>query len=54
MSGTTYLNPGLPAPVAEVESGPAILVIGDVVAHSLPWLTANIQQLSSQAKAAAQ
>ena len=44
----------LPALAADVENGPAILVIGDVVAHSLPWLTANIQHLSPQIKAAAQ
>lgn len=33
----------LPALAAEVETGPAILIIGDVVARSAPWRNANLQ-----------
>jgi uroporphyrin-III C-methyltransferase/precorrin-2 dehydrogenase/sirohydrochlorin ferrochelatase len=36
----------LPALVAQIESGPAILIIGDVVAHSAPWRNLNLSQLS--------
>jgi uroporphyrin-III C-methyltransferase/precorrin-2 dehydrogenase/sirohydrochlorin ferrochelatase len=31
----------LPALVAKIDGGPAILIIGDVVAHSAPWRLAN-------------
>jgi uroporphyrin-III C-methyltransferase/precorrin-2 dehydrogenase/sirohydrochlorin ferrochelatase len=37
----------LPALAAQVDNGPAILVIGDVVAHSAPWRNANFNQLLS-------
>lgn len=36
----------LPALVAQIESGPAILIIGDVVAHSAPWRNLNLSELS--------
>lgn len=36
----------LPALAARVESGPAILIIGDVVARSAPWRNANFQENS--------
>ena len=35
----------LPALVAQIESGPAVLIIGDVVAHSAPWRHLNPSQL---------
>jgi uroporphyrin-III C-methyltransferase/precorrin-2 dehydrogenase/sirohydrochlorin ferrochelatase len=31
----------LPSLVEKIDSGPAILIIGDVVAHSAPWRLAN-------------
>jgi uroporphyrin-III C-methyltransferase/precorrin-2 dehydrogenase/sirohydrochlorin ferrochelatase len=31
----------LPDVVAKIDGGPAILIIGDVVAHSAPWRLAN-------------
>jgi uroporphyrin-III C-methyltransferase/precorrin-2 dehydrogenase/sirohydrochlorin ferrochelatase len=31
----------LPALVEQIEGGPAILIIGDVVAHSAPWRLAD-------------
>lgn len=37
----------LPALAARVESGPAILIIGDVVARSAPWRNANFQENSN-------
>lgn len=37
----------LPALAAQVDKGPAILVIGDVVARSAPWRNANFTQLLS-------
>src|SRR5471032_178408 len=37
----------LPALVRETSGGPAILVIGDVVAHSAPWRKANLDSLIS-------
>ena len=33
----------LPALAEQVETGPAILIIGDVVARSAPWRNANVQ-----------
>ena len=33
----------LPALSEQVETGPAILIIGDVVARSAPWRNANLQ-----------
>ncbi|KIZ39871.1 MULTISPECIES: siroheme synthase CysG [Rhodopseudomonas] len=44
----------LPALVDEVGSGPAILIIGDVVAHSAPWRAAQLQQLAAQYQVAAE
>ncbi|MGP9813909.1 siroheme synthase CysG [Rhodopseudomonas sp. NSM] len=44
----------LPALVAQVEGGPAILVIGDVVAHSAPWRQQQLQQLVSTYQVAAE
>ena len=37
----------LPALVQRIDGGPAILVIGDVVAHSAPWRNAYLNQLVS-------
>ena len=37
----------LPRLVAQVEKGPAILIIGDVVALSLPWRNSELAQLHS-------
>jgi uroporphyrin-III C-methyltransferase/precorrin-2 dehydrogenase/sirohydrochlorin ferrochelatase len=37
----------LPALAAQVDQGPAILVIGHVVAHSAPWHNAQLNQLLS-------
>jgi uroporphyrin-III C-methyltransferase/precorrin-2 dehydrogenase/sirohydrochlorin ferrochelatase len=44
----------LPALVREVDGGPAILVIGDVVAHSAPWRKANLDSLISNFLVAAE
>jgi uroporphyrin-III C-methyltransferase / precorrin-2 dehydrogenase / sirohydrochlorin ferrochelatase len=44
----------LPALAAQVDRGPAVLVIGDVVAHSAPWRTANFNQLLSNLGIAAE
>ena len=44
----------LPSLADQVESGPAILVIGDVVAHSLPWKNANPQEFITQLLMAAE
>jgi uroporphyrin-III C-methyltransferase / precorrin-2 dehydrogenase / sirohydrochlorin ferrochelatase len=44
----------LPALVREIEGGPAILVIGDVVAHSAPWRQANLDSLISNFLVAAE
>ncbi|WOH81066.1 siroheme synthase CysG [Bradyrhizobium sp. BEA-2-5] len=37
----------LPELVKQVDGGPAILIIGDVVAHSAPWSRSNVTQLFS-------
>src|SRR5215207_7972206 len=37
----------LPALAAQVDRGPAILIIGDVVAHSAPWRDAELNHLVS-------
>jgi uroporphyrin-III C-methyltransferase/precorrin-2 dehydrogenase/sirohydrochlorin ferrochelatase len=34
----------LPSLVEKIEGGPAILIIGDVVAHSAPWRHSNLNQ----------
>ncbi|MHB8268946.1 siroheme synthase CysG [Bradyrhizobium sp.] len=44
----------LPALVREIDGGPAILVIGDVVAHSTPWRDANLNSLISNFLVAAE
>src|SRR4051794_21647186 len=44
----------LPALVAAIDSGPAILVIGDVVAHSAAWRKANLDSLISNFQVAAE
>jgi uroporphyrin-III C-methyltransferase/precorrin-2 dehydrogenase/sirohydrochlorin ferrochelatase len=44
----------LPSLAAQVDNGPAILVIGDVVAHSLPWQNANPQEFLTQLMMAAE
>ncbi len=44
----------LPALVDRIDGGPAILVIGDVVAHSAPWRAAQLNQLVSQVMVAAE
>jgi uroporphyrin-III C-methyltransferase/precorrin-2 dehydrogenase/sirohydrochlorin ferrochelatase len=44
----------LPALVREITGGPAILVIGDVVAHSAPWRKANLDSLISNFLVAAE
>ncbi|HEV7601524.1 MAG TPA: siroheme synthase CysG [Bradyrhizobium sp.] len=44
----------LPALVREIDGGPAILVIGDVVAHSAPWRQANLDSLISNYLVAAE
>jgi uroporphyrin-III C-methyltransferase / precorrin-2 dehydrogenase / sirohydrochlorin ferrochelatase len=44
----------LPALVRETGGGPAILVIGDVVAHSAPWRKANLDSLISNFLVAAE
>jgi uroporphyrin-III C-methyltransferase / precorrin-2 dehydrogenase / sirohydrochlorin ferrochelatase len=38
----------LPALVEQIDGGPAILIIGDVVAHSAPWRQSNLNQVISQ------
>jgi uroporphyrin-III C-methyltransferase/precorrin-2 dehydrogenase/sirohydrochlorin ferrochelatase len=44
----------LPALVHEIDGGPAILVIGDVVAHSAPWRKAQLDSLISNFLVAAE
>jgi uroporphyrin-III C-methyltransferase/precorrin-2 dehydrogenase/sirohydrochlorin ferrochelatase len=44
----------LPALVREVDGGPAIVVIGDVVAHSSPWRKANLDSFISNYLVAAE
>ena len=44
----------LPALIQEIDGGPAILVIGDVVAHSAPWRNSNLNQVISELLEAAE
>jgi uroporphyrin-III C-methyltransferase/precorrin-2 dehydrogenase/sirohydrochlorin ferrochelatase len=44
----------LPALAAQVDRGPAILIIGDVVAHSAPWRDAELNHLVSTLQMAAE
>ncbi|XSC43673.1 siroheme synthase CysG [Bradyrhizobium sp. RDT10] len=38
----------LPALVEKIDGGPAVLIIGDVVAHSAPWRQSNLNQVISK------
>jgi len=38
----------LPELVGRIDGGPAILIIGDVVAHSAPWRRQNLSQTIAQ------
>ena len=44
----------LPALVEQIDGGPAILIIGDVVAHSAAWRDSNLAQLVSYFQVAAE
>jgi len=44
----------LPALVEQVDGGPAILIIGDVIAHSAPWRRQNVSSLISHMLEAAE
>jgi uroporphyrin-III C-methyltransferase / precorrin-2 dehydrogenase / sirohydrochlorin ferrochelatase len=44
----------LPALVDRIDGGPAILIIGDVVARSTPWRASNLAQLVSHFQVAAE
>jgi uroporphyrin-III C-methyltransferase/precorrin-2 dehydrogenase/sirohydrochlorin ferrochelatase len=44
----------LPALVGQIDGGPAVLIIGDVVAHSAPWRAANINAFVSDLMVAAE
>ena len=44
----------LPALVEQIDGGPAILIIGDVVAHSAPWRHSNLTQVISELLEAAE
>jgi uroporphyrin-III C-methyltransferase / precorrin-2 dehydrogenase / sirohydrochlorin ferrochelatase len=44
----------LPALVEQIQGGPAILIIGDVVAHSAPWHRQNVSSLISNLLEAAE
>jgi uroporphyrin-III C-methyltransferase/precorrin-2 dehydrogenase/sirohydrochlorin ferrochelatase len=44
----------LPDLVKQIEGGPAILIIGDVVAHSAPWRQSSLNQIISQLMDAAE
>jgi uroporphyrin-III C-methyltransferase/precorrin-2 dehydrogenase/sirohydrochlorin ferrochelatase len=44
----------LPALIQKIDGGPAILVIGDVVAHSAPWRNSNLNQVISELLEAAE
>jgi uroporphyrin-III C-methyltransferase / precorrin-2 dehydrogenase / sirohydrochlorin ferrochelatase len=38
----------LPDLVEKIDGGPAVLIIGDVVAHSAPWRQSTLNQVISQ------
>jgi uroporphyrin-III C-methyltransferase / precorrin-2 dehydrogenase / sirohydrochlorin ferrochelatase len=38
----------LPELVGQIDAGPAILIIGDVVAHSAPWRRQTLSQAIAQ------
>src|SRR5437588_3111003 len=44
----------LPALVGKIDAGPAILIIGDVVAHSAPWRQPNLNHVITQLLEAAE
>jgi uroporphyrin-III C-methyltransferase / precorrin-2 dehydrogenase / sirohydrochlorin ferrochelatase len=44
----------LPALVEQIDGGPAILIIGDVVAHSAPWRHSNLTHVISELLEAAE
>jgi uroporphyrin-III C-methyltransferase/precorrin-2 dehydrogenase/sirohydrochlorin ferrochelatase len=44
----------LPVLIDRIDGGPAILIIGDVVAHSAPWRDSNLHQLASYFQVAAE
>jgi uroporphyrin-III C-methyltransferase/precorrin-2 dehydrogenase/sirohydrochlorin ferrochelatase len=44
----------LPALIQKIDGGPAILIIGDVVAHSAPWRHQNLNQVISELLEAAE
>ena len=44
----------LPALIRRIDGGPAILIIGDVVAHSAPWRDSGLSQLVSYFQVAAE
>ena len=44
----------LPTLIDRIDGGPAILIIGDVVAHSAPWRDSNLHQLVSYFQVAAE
>jgi uroporphyrin-III C-methyltransferase/precorrin-2 dehydrogenase/sirohydrochlorin ferrochelatase len=44
----------LPDLIGQIDGGPAILIIGDVVAHSAPWRQSNLAQLVSYFQVAAE
>ena len=44
----------LPALVEQIDGGPAILIIGDVVAHSAPWRDSNLNHVITQLLEAAE
>jgi len=44
----------LPSLVEKIDGGPAILIIGDVVAHSAPWRQQNLNQIISELLEAAE
>jgi len=44
----------LPALIQQVDGGPAILIIGDVVAHSAPWCHQNLNHVITELLEAAE
>ena len=44
----------LPELIGQIDGGPAILIIGDVVAHSAPWRQSQLAQLVSYFQVAAE
>ena len=44
----------LPSLVEKIDGGPAVLIIGDVVAHSAPWRRQNLNQVISEPLEAAE